>query len=95
MKPRSGKTTMRPVKPTADATSRQSEAKKHKVMLMLGASVMSNLLVVTFAIYGMISGDRQLLLEVWSLIKMMISVLMIWGGGKGVLQLLSKFDLRE
>lgn len=57
---------------------------------MGGAAFLTGFLVIAFAAYGMAKGDRDLLLEVWSLTKISATLLIAWGGGKGVLQLVSK-----
>jgi hypothetical protein len=59
---------------------------------MVGAASFAGLLMCAFTAYGMLWGDRELLLEVWSLVKILVVTLIAWAGGRGLLRALS--DLR-
>jgi hypothetical protein len=61
-----------------------------KTRVMVGAALVTGLLVVALAIYGMVAGDRELLAKVCTLIWPTAITTMIWAGGSSVLRALRR-----
>ena len=98
---------MREAKPPPECRSRQvatqARDREHprgdgeliRGRIMAGVAIVTALLVTSLAGYAMVYGDRELLSEVWSLTRVAALAIIGWGGGKGVLQLLSKIHLED
>lgn len=66
-----------------------------RTRVMVGATIFTSLLISTFTAYGMLSGDRELLSEVWLLVKIVTLTLIAWGGGQSLLRVLSRLRLED
>ena len=66
-----------------------------RARMMVWAALFTGLLISGFTAYGMVSGDRELLSEVWSLIRIVTVALVAWGGGKGLLEVLSRLRFED
>jgi hypothetical protein len=53
-----------------------------RARVMGWVAVLTGVLVGAFPAYGMISGDREVLSEVWSCVKMAAVAIMAWAGGE-------------
>jgi hypothetical protein len=61
---------------------------RERARIMVWAAGLIGLLVTAFEVYGMIAGDREVLANVWSLVKSSALAVIVWAGGKSVLDLL-------
>jgi hypothetical protein len=58
--------------------------------VIAGAAITTLLLVVSFAAYGMVVGDRELLASVWGIVRIGAGVLVVWALGDRFTHLVTK-----
>jgi hypothetical protein len=62
---------------------------------MVASALFTYALVVALALYGMVTGDRELLSKVCSLIWPGAVAIVVWGGGSSVLEVLGRIPLDD